>query len=152
MARTSNVEDVRLINCKSFDQSLEFFKSDASQRTNEIYEVSFVIKKLKKFAHSVDMYKVKYILTYLTQKSTSSANNLKDRGTTSKNRKFSINKQPYRMKNVQMTSDLILRYQLPKRKLEDVLASDLKTLEIFKKANQVNISNRRSLLLFSNIQ
>lgn len=95
---------------------------------------------------------LKYILTYLTQKSTSSANDLKDRGTTSKNRKFFMNKQPYRMKNVQMTPDLILRYQLPQRKLEDVLASDLKTLEIFKKANQVNISNRRSLLIFPNIQ
>lgn len=44
MASASNVEDVRLINCKSFDQSFEFFKSDVSQRTNEIFEVSFVIR------------------------------------------------------------------------------------------------------------
>lgn len=54
-----------------------------------------------------------------------------------KNHSQKRRKNPEWLKNVDFTSDLVLRYQMPRTSLDDVLAADLKRLEMFKKINQV---------------
>lgn len=52
-------------------------------------------------------------------------------------------KIPFWMKNVKSTPDLVLRYQVQTKELDDVLQSDLKVL---RKMNQVN---KNTLFVFS---
>lgn len=54
-----------------------------------------------------------------------------------KNHSQKRSKIPEWLKNVDLTPDLVLRYQMPITSLDDVLAADLKRLEMFTKINQV---------------
>lgn len=47
---------------------------------------------------------------------------------------------PYWMKNVESTPDLVLRYQVRTKELQDTLQSDLRVLREISQVNSINLS------------